>query len=51
MADRVSPGRTVHVTACSAGRELALAVLAVTDSLVRITRVLLAVLVFAWAAG
>jgi hypothetical protein len=51
MADRVSPGRTVHVTACSAGPELALAVLAVTDSLVRITWILLAVLVFAWAAG
>jgi hypothetical protein len=51
MADKVSPGRTVHVAACSAGSAETLAVLAVTDSLVRITWVLLAMLMFAWATG
>ena len=44
MADRVSPGRTVHVAADSAGPAVASAVIAVTDSLARITRVLLALL-------
>jgi hypothetical protein len=57
MADRVSPGSTVHVAARPARCAVTAAVLAVTESLVRITGVLVvlavlmltAVLMFAWA--
>src|ERR1700733_2329302 len=62
-ADRVSPGRTVHVAARTAGCAVTSAVLMVTVSLIRITGVLVmvlvlvllavlmfsAVLMFAWA--
>ncbi len=51
MPDKVSPGRTVHVPACRAGSAVTPAFAAVTDSLARTAWVLLAMLMFAWAAG
>src|SRR5882724_2728560 len=51
MADKVSPGRTVHLAARSAGPAVTRAFSVVTDSLVGTTCVLLAMPMFAWAAG
>src|ERR1700761_2512836 len=61
MADKVSPGRTVHVAAGLAAGTAGLTVMAAADSLSRVAWalpgaaagvawVILAVLVFAWAA-